>query len=254
MTKTLLDLKDKLILFVGDSLTGEMSMTMRCMIESHLGNNSKIITITRSSTFLGNFSYSNKYLAPGDPTEHLYSRLSLFDNIKKTILSQRKKKSFVVFNTGPWWSSTFVKSKNSSSRKLNQTELIDAFQDHFNQSSPFMKQMKKLVNNDELRKKSFLVVPIWRDNLPAGICADKKTVKVHYDYHNLFQIYNRIARESFLSNSYFIIPDVWNASLSRFNNHMLEHDDFLHYCAFRENTVFWMANIQLLRLIESFDS
>lgn len=121
---------DKFIIFVGDSMMREMSMTLNCMMEAYsiLGTSHYRISGTYIDAYLTKI-HSNEFCQKGYPIENrtvssIDNDNNFFKQVKDLILSvknrlKHKKTAYLMINTGAWWSPMHLKSCSNFSRFNN---------------------------------------------------------------------------------------------------------------------------------------
>lgn len=221
-----LENRDVGIFLVGDSLTGTMSMQVRCLEE--------VAEVSRDKSLFSSVAGHGPYLANlSEPYVTTHTSRSKEDEWYFSVISHNQTSKYVVLNTGAWWGPLHVKFRNQEERVLTVYELLEAYKIHFRHDGMLMKMVRSL--------RDWNTTVIWRDTSPAGDCIHNDP----YIYHSLFKKYNEIAREAFRKSNALIL-NIWDDTLPFYSQHLSDSDE-LHYCLFQYNSA---QNIWIDKLID----
>ena len=103
-----------------------------------------------------------------------------------------KKKYYIIINIGAHFTNKRIKkkSKQFDNEDITLQELLEAYRYHLHPKGNLMNELNNLVTNIELKKLNIEIIPIWRDNFPAGTCSIENIYT--HGYHKLFPIYNEV--------------------------------------------------------------
>lgn len=240
---TFLEENDFRILYVGDSLAGQMMKVFSSALpKKSLASFRLRVFSTGQVPFLGplpNMRLNDSHL--DDENIPIWS-----DHWVKTAI--RIRATHVVLNTGAWFALRRLHltrdhpNYRGPDQEATGDELIAAYAAHFSPNSVLYEYLSFLKNRS--------IALIWRDMAPGGVCKSDGGSRCSILIHTYFPIFNAIARKAIRGLGGLVISDVWRSGLGAWQDHMSLTKDPLHWCLSVEVPVPLYWNSKLFELLE----
>lgn len=239
LNKFVKHLTNRQVIFLGDSLMGNIKMQLQCLGEFTNVDIMKFVINVTSETMgalpiVANFSSMYRFnLAQLQQSYNLTNESFKKNSINTWYNKVRKDsntfmKQYLVINTGMHFNyDSFINLKTNTTLTTDK-ELLDLYRIYFCRDGPFLMRLDDLIRN-------YNVTVLWRDTTPAGSCELKKIL---YPNHKLLSTFNDIAHAALKQIGVLIIPKIWEISLPYWKLHLMgKNADFVHYCLYQNQTV-----------------